>query len=201
MKRTAIIILIIICVNTIFGQFGTYSNHPPGIFNEISKTRKNAPYIDSLERKQGHWMIKKYYNCEDSLTIDSVIVAEGNYLNGEKTGLWAYYSVSGFFPCYEGEKHVVKEIYRTEEFTNDSIYVNSPYNYSIVFNRDTSYLKATMYFNHPRICAECIKKKDDKQIICNLFGEKNNEFIRQTFTFESNNEVFEFIESGCMVLY
>ena len=58
-----------------------------------------------------------------------------------------------------------------------------------------------MYFNHPRICAECIKKKNDKQIICNLFGEKNNEFIRQTFTFESNNEVFEFIESGCMVLY
>ncbi len=201
MKRTAIIILFIVCVNSIFGQIGTYSNCPPGIFSEISKTRNITPYIDSIERKQGHWIIKKYYNCADSLTIDTVIIAEGNYLNGEKTGLWAYYSVSGFLPCYEGERHIVSGIYKTEEFTNDSIYINSPYKYSIVINRDTSYLKATMYFEHPKICAVCNKKKNEKLTTCNLYGGKNNEFIRRTYTIENNDEVFEFIENGCMILY
>lgn len=184
----------------ILAQFGTFNELTPEIYNSFTAARSEKSFIDSLEQRQGHWEIKRYYSCENGLKKDSSVVAEGNYLNGEKSGLWFYYS-SDLQLCYKGEQLISRTIYKTEEYLSDTIYINLFDKYNIITTRDTSFLFARMYVDYPLICAECTKKSENKITTCKIFGGNSMNFIRDTLYLEKAKDVFDLVESGCLSVY
>lgn len=198
-----IIIGIIIILSPIFS---TFAQSYDSLYLQLRGKKINL--IDENDQKQGIWRIYRIPLCHND-SSDFLAnpknhpisyIAKGEYANDQKIGKWEYY-VSDYNPCSKEEQQVTESVYKTETFTQDSIFIDYLWQYNITISRDTSYIKAVMYFRHPKICVGCEKKSNENITNCFLYGGKNSEFIRKRYVFDNNKDVFDFLENGCIILF
>jgi hypothetical protein len=159
--------------------------------------------IDSLGRKQGHWLIYGYFNspCSKKLLKDSALITEGQYLNGQKIGTWNYRHCN-YSPCDTTEQHIDCYTYKSEFYSPTLVIIDYFGQYYLSINPDTSYISAIIYSKEQmNYCATCKKEISDSITTCYLYGGKNNEFIRKKYSFRKSKDVMEFIEKGCIGIY